>query len=146
MADTIKGKVQKAGHKVAEKFTEVGHKVAEQVEEGMDRAKETAHKVGHRMQETAQKMEHKAKDVFGEGTSTSCVSAGAIREHMDVVGSCGNKLGRVDHVEGGMIKLTRNGSSDGCHHFVPISWVSRVDDRVHLTKSCTQAKEEWQSE
>jgi hypothetical protein len=120
--------------------------VAEQVEEGTDRAEETAHKFGHRMQETAKKVEHKVEELFGEGTATSCVSASAIQEHMDVLGSCGNKLGRVDHVQGGMIKLTRNGSSDGRHHYIPISWVSRVDDRVHLTRSCTQAKEDWQSE
>ena len=37
MADTIKSRVQKAGHKVAEKVTELGHKVAERVEEGTDR-------------------------------------------------------------------------------------------------------------
>ena len=69
MADTTKDKVQKAGHKIAEKATEVGHKVAEGLEEGKDWAKETAQKIGHRVEETAQKVEHKAKEVFGEGAS-----------------------------------------------------------------------------
>jgi hypothetical protein len=145
MADTIKDKAQKAGHKMSEKATEVGHKVSEKVEEAKDWVKETAHKVGNRVEETAQKVEHKAKEVFGEGTGGSSAT-GAIREHMDVIGSCGNKLGRVDHVQGNSIKLTRNGSSDDRHHFIPTSWVSRVDDHVHLNKTCIQAKQQWQSE
>jgi hypothetical protein len=145
MADTIKDKVQKAGHKIAEKTTEVGHKVAERMEEGKDWAKETAQKVGHRVEETAQKVDHKMKEVFGEGAGETG-SVAAIREHMDVIGSCGNNLGRVDHVKGDTIKLTRKGSSDGMHHFIPTSWVSRVDEHVHLNKTCVQAKEEWRSE
>jgi hypothetical protein len=145
MSDTVKDKVQKAGHKIAEKATEVGHKVAERVEEGRDWAKETAQKVGHRVEEAAQKVEHKAKEVFGGGAGASS-SIAAIREHMDVLGSCGNKLGRVDHVEGSTIKLTRNGSSDGLHHFIPASWVSHVDEHVRLNRTCIEAKEEWQSE
>ncbi len=145
MADTIKGKAQKAGHKIAEKATEVGHKVAERVEEGKDWAKETAQKVGHRVQEATEKLEHKADELFGQAHGTSN-SIAAIREHMDVLGSCGNKLGRVDHVQGNMIKLTRNGSSDGQHHFIPTSWVNHVDDHVHLNKTCVQAKQDWDSE
>jgi hypothetical protein len=147
MADTTKDKVQKAGHKIAEKANEVGHKVAEGLEEGKDWAKETAQKIGHRVEETAQKVEHKAKEVFGGGASAGATSSiDAIREHMDVLGSCGNNLGRVDHVEGSSIKLTRNGSPDGLHHFIPTSWVSRVDEHVHLNRTCVQAKEEWESE
>ena len=145
MADTIKDKAQKAGHTIAEKATEVGHKVAEKVEEGTDWAKEAAHKVGHRVQETAQKFEHKAHEVLGEDHGAAS-SVGTIHEHMEVFGACGNKLGRVDHVQGNTIKLTRNGSSDGLHHFIPTSWVKRVDEHVHLNKTCVQAKQEWQSE
>ena len=66
MADTIKDKAEKAGHKIAEKATEVGHKVGEKMEEAKDWAKETAHKVGNRVEETAQKAEHKVKEVFGD--------------------------------------------------------------------------------
>jgi hypothetical protein len=146
MADTIKSKVEKAGHKVAETATEVGNKVAERIEEGKDWAKETAQKVGHRVEEAAQKVEHKAKEIFGEGAAGSTGRSSAIREHMDVLGSCGNKLGRVDHLEGSTIKLTKNDSPDGLHHFIPTSWVSRVDEHVHLNKTCVEAKEEWESE
>jgi hypothetical protein len=66
-----------------------------------------------------------------------------IREHMDVIGSCGNKLGRVDRVEGGSIKLTKDSTPDGQHHYLPLDWVDRVDQQVHLNKDCGEAKREW---
>jgi len=144
MAESIKDKAEKAGHKIAEKATEVGHKVGEKVEEARDWAKETAHKVANRVEETTQKAEHKVKEVFGEHGSAHGPVA-AIREHMDVFGSCGNKVGRVDHVQGNTIKLTRNDSPDGLHHFIPTSWVTRVDSQVHLNRSRGEAEREWES-
>ncbi len=145
MAGNIKDKAEKAGHKIAEKATEVGHRVEENMEKAKDWAKEAAHKVGNRVEEATQKVEHKAKEVFGGQGDAQGAWAG-IREHMDVYGSCGNKLGRVDHVQGNMIKLTKNDSADGKHHFIPTSWVASVDSQVHLNKSCGEAKREWQSE
>jgi hypothetical protein len=68
-----------------------------------------------------------------------------IREHMEVMGSCGTKLGEVDHVEGNSIKLTRKDSPDGEHHFIPLDWVDHVDAHVHLKKDCGAARREWQS-
>jgi hypothetical protein len=72
-------------------------------------------------------------------------TASNIREHMPVFGSCGNKLGDVDHVEGGSIKLTKASSPDGQHHFIPTSWVEKVDDAVRLNKDCGEAKKEWKA-
>jgi hypothetical protein len=69
----------------------------------------------------------------------------SIREHMDVIGSCGNKLGAVDRVENGSIKLTKGSSQDGQHHFIPMDWVESVDDKVHLNKDCGAAKREWRT-
>jgi hypothetical protein len=67
-----------------------------------------------------------------------------IKEKMEVVGSCGNHLGVVDHVEGDSIKLTRNDpNSGGMHHWVPIDWVESVDQHVHLNKNCDAAMKEW---
>jgi hypothetical protein len=147
MADTLKDKAEEAGHKIAETATRVGHKVGEKVEEAADWAKEKAHQAGNRLEEVAQQAEHKAKETFGDmGTGTAAGTVAAIREHMDVIGSCGNKLGKVDHVEGGSIKLTRHDSPDGVHHFIPTSWVTRVDDKVHLNKTCGEAAREWKSE
>src|SRR5688500_7827055 len=54
----------------------------------------------------------KEKTGMGAGEGSDVGVAG-IRERMDVIGSCGNKLGVVDHVEGGSIKLTRKDSADG---------------------------------
>lgn len=61
------------------------------------------------------------------------VDAKAIRAHMPVTGSDGEHVGTVDAVEGDRIKLTRNGSSDGQHHYVPFAQVARMDDQVHLS-------------
>jgi hypothetical protein len=58
---------------------------------------------------------------------------GAIKERMDVIASCGSKVGVVDHVEGSALKLTRKDSADGQHHYVPVSCVAKVDEHVHLT-------------
>jgi hypothetical protein len=147
MADTLKDRADEAGHKIAETATRVGHKVGEKVEEAADWAKEKAHQAGNRLEEVAEKAEHKAKETFGDmGTGSAAGTVAAIREHMDVIGSCGNKLGKVDHVEGGSIKLTRHDSPDGVHHFIPTSWVTRVDDKVHLNKTCSEAAREWKSE
>lgn len=68
-----------------------------------------------------------------------------IREHMDVIGSCGNRLGEVDRVEGGSIKLTKDSSQDGQHHFLPMDWIESVDDKVHLNKDCGEARREWRA-
>ncbi len=141
MAESIKQRADAAGHKIAEAATKVGHKVGEKVEEATDWAKEKAHQVGNRVEELAQKAEHKVKETFGDERSTS--STDRIREHMDVMGACGQKLGRVDHVQGTQIKLTKNDSPDGLHHLIPVAWVETVDSQVHLSKTCAQAAREW---
>lgn len=69
------------------------------------------------------------------------MNATEIREHVDVIGSCGNVLGKVDHVEGNSIKLTRG--DDGQHHFIPLRWVDHVDEHVHLNKDCGEARRQW---
>jgi outer membrane protein OmpA-like peptidoglycan-associated protein len=55
-----------------------------------------------------------------------------IREHMPVIGSDGAHVGTVDAVEGDRIKLTKDDSRDGTHHYVPVTAVARVDEHVHL--------------
>jgi hypothetical protein len=69
--------------------------------------------------------------------------ASNIREHMNVIASCGTKIGVVDHVEGGAIKLTKHDSPDGQHHFLPMSMVDHVDNQVHLNKNSKEAVKEW---
>src|SRR4051794_37307595 len=93
MAESIKDKVEDAGHKIAEKTTEVGDRVGEKAEEAADWVKEKTSQAGNRIDETTEKVRHKAATLAeskGEVGSTA-----DIQEHMDVYGSCGNFLGRV---------------------------------------------------
>jgi hypothetical protein len=66
-----------------------------------------------------------------------------IKEHMEVLGSDGQRVGTVDHLDGSSIKLTKGDSQDGKHHFIPSDWVERVDQHVHLKKSSKDAKSQW---
>jgi hypothetical protein len=64
-----------------------------------------------------------------------------IREHMPVVCSNGGQFATVDRVEGDAIKLTRD--EQGQHHYIPTSWVTRVDDHIHVDRPGEQAMREW---
>jgi len=68
-----------------------------------------------------------------------------IKEHMDVLGSDGALVGKVDHVEGSEIKLTKSSGESGQHHFIPLDWVSNVDAKVHLSKAARDAKTQWRA-
>ena len=78
----------------------------------------------------------------GEGVD---VGIAGIREHMDVIASCGKKVGVVDGVDASAIKLTRKDSPDDQHHFIPLSWVGRVDSHVHLIKNSKETVEGWKA-
>ena len=68
-----------------------------------------------------------------------------VRDHMKVVGSDGEEVGTVDHLDGDRIKLTRDGS--GQHHFLPGDCVASVGDgQVRLSMPAMQAKRQWQGE
>jgi hypothetical protein len=70
-----------------------------------------------------------------------------ITEHMEVVSSDGKHVGTVDHMEGAdKIKLTREDSGDGHHHFIPVDWVSDVGDRVRLGKTGNEVFSQWEHE
>jgi hypothetical protein len=61
---------------------------------------------------------------------------------MPVVCSNDGQFATVDHLEGtDTIKLTRDDS--GQHHYIPLSWVSSVDDKVHVDRPGKQAMQEW---
>jgi len=72
-------------------------------------------------------------------------NAANVREHMEVMGSDGQCVGRVDGLEGSSIKLTREApGTDGEHHYVPFTWVAAVDEKaVYLTVTSDEAREEW---
>jgi hypothetical protein len=68
-----------------------------------------------------------------------------IKEHMEVVGSDGQHVGTVDHLEGQRIKLTRKDpSAEGEHHYIGLDMVSSVQDgRVRLTCTGEQARQQF---
>jgi hypothetical protein len=75
------------------------------------------------------------------------VQAAQIKEHMEVLGSDGQHVGPVDHVEGSdKIKLTKTDpKAGGKHHFIPLSLVERIDAHVHLNKSAKDVQAQWQT-
>lgn len=68
-----------------------------------------------------------------------------IREHMEVVGSDGGHVGRVDHVMGEEIELAKMDLGAGFkHHMIPVSWVDHVEaDKVCLNMTKDAAKHAW---
>lgn len=126
MAEKTKDKVADAGHAVADAAKNVGEKIAKGAGNAAEFVKE---KTG----------------MGGPAEGTSAGIAG-IKEHMDVIASCGKKVGVVDHVEGSAIKLTKNDSPDGQHHFIPVGWIERVDSHVHLTKNSKETEQGWKSD
>lgn len=103
-----------------EKLNDLGHKIADKAADAADWVKE--------------------KTGVGPGRAEgSDAGVAGIRSHMDVLASCGKKIGVVDKVEGEAIKLTKDSCGDGQHHFVPTSMVDHVDRHVHLNKNGDEA-------
>ncbi len=71
------------------------------------------------------------------------MNATQIKDHMKIVGSCGNPVGAVDHVEGDHLKLTRDSDphGQGHHHTLPLSSVKSVENgQVVLSMNSGEAK------
>jgi len=127
MAESFKDKAAKAGNAVADAAKNAGNAVVD----GATQAKDwVAEKTGLNSKEDC-------------GAAGDCTN---IRERMDVIASCGKKVGVVDHVEGSTIKLTKSGSPDGQHHFIPTGWVDHVDNHVHLKKNSMETEQGWKSD
>jgi len=66
-----------------------------------------------------------------------------VKEHMEVIGADGVRVGIVDHVEGGRIKLTKDSGTpghQGHHHFIAGGLVAGVeDDQVRLSANADVA-------
>jgi hypothetical protein len=72
----------------------------------------------------------------------SQTAQGLIKPHMPVVCSNNGQFAEVDHLEGrDMIKLVKDAS--GQHHYIPLTWVTSVDDKVHVDRPGDQAMREW---
>jgi hypothetical protein len=70
--------------------------------------------------------------------------ASQIREHMEVIGSDGGHVGKVDHIEGQRIKLAKSDpDAGGQHHYLHLDMVASIDGKVRLNRTAAQAKDEW---
>ena len=66
------------------------------------------------------------------------------REHMDVVGSDGETLGKVDRIAGDRIILTKSDSPDGRHHSIPCTMVDKIEEnRILLDCTAEDAQKKW---
>ena len=73
------------------------------------------------------------------------IQTSQIREHMEVVGSDGGHVGKVDHVMGEEIELAKFDMGSGFkHHLIPITWVEQIqEDKVCLNLTKDAAKAAW---
>jgi hypothetical protein len=64
------------------------------------------------------------------------IQASQIREHMQVVGSDGQKLGSVERLDGSSrLKLAAVGTAGG-NNFIPLDWVASIEGQtLRLNKS-----------
>jgi len=73
------------------------------------------------------------------------INAQQIKPDMPVVCSLDGQFAIVDHMEGNNnIKLKKD--KTGKHHFIPLSWVTTVDEKVHVDRPGEQAMKEWRTE
>ncbi|AAF10835.1 MULTISPECIES: DUF2171 domain-containing protein [Deinococcus] len=62
-------------------------------------------------------------------------------EHLQVKDKDGEHVGTVDHFDGNQLKLTRDDSTDGQHHYVALSQVESMDNvAVYLNVSRNDIK------
>jgi hypothetical protein len=110
----------------------------------MSNNKNTLTDPDHKINAGAKQSADCGKEKAGMGGSCGAArDVTAIKERMDVIASCGKKVGVVDHIENETIKLTKNDSPDGKHHFIPTGWVDHVDTHVHLKKNSEETEQGW---
>ena len=68
-----------------------------------------------------------------------------IKADAPVVCSKNVEFAMVDHMEGSdTIKLKKD--KQGQHHYIPLSWVTKVDDKIHVDRSSDRAMKEWSTD
>ncbi|CAN5143826.1 DUF2171 domain-containing protein [soil metagenome] len=73
------------------------------------------------------------------------INVSQIQEHMEVVGSDGGHVGKVDKVLGSEIELAKFDMGSGFkHHMIPLSWIEEIQDgKLCLSMTKDQAKTSW---
>lgn len=69
------------------------------------------------------------------------INSSQIKPHMAVVCSKGGEFAKVDHIEGSKLKLAKD--DKGQHHYIPLDWVTSVDDKVHVDRPGTEVMKVW---
>ena len=70
------------------------------------------------------------------------IDAQLIKTNTPIVCSEGSQFGVVERVDGAeRIKLKKD--AKGQRHAIPMSWVTSVDDKVHIDRTSEQAMLEW---
>lgn len=75
----------------------------------------------------------------------AAITPSQIRPDMKVMCSKDAQFGVVDHMQGPTtVKLKKD--DKGVHHYMPLSWVTRVDSTIHVDRPGEQAMREWSIE
>ena len=136
MTDSIKDKAMEAGHTLVGAAKTVGHTLAEGTEKAAGWIKEKTAPEGGKSACDPAKM-----------AASSAILPGNVHKDMEVIASCGKHVGVVDHVVDNMVKLTKSDpTAMGVHHFIPLDWVARVDQHVHLNKNSEEVFRDWKAE
>ena len=69
----------------------------------------------------------------------------SIRPGMQVLGSDGGMIGRATGVHGDHVHLEPTAGAAGAGHTVPLDWIARVDEHVHLNVTAQLARKRWSS-
>ena len=72
------------------------------------------------------------------------INPAKIQKHMNVVSVENEPLGMVDHILGSNLKLARD--VVGQHHFVPLTWIDHIDDKIHLALRADDVQRMWAGE
>ena len=85
------------------------------------------------------------KSIDTSANAKPSISPSQIKPQMKVVCSKDGQFGVVDHMQGATtIKLNKD--DKGVHHYIPLGWVTRVDDKVHTDRPSEQVMREWSTE
>jgi hypothetical protein len=65
---------------------------------------------------------------------------------MPVVCSEGGQFAVVDHMSSDNRTIKLGKDEHGEHHYIPVTWVTKIDDSVHVDRPGRQAMREWSTE
>ena len=77
----------------------------------------------------------------GNKSSNGKLDLSKIKAEMPVVCSDDKQFAAVDHLEGNSLKLNKD--KNGVHHYIPLTWIKVVDDKVHVDRPGDKAMQEW---